>query len=169
MSSIIGFFDSNRLRAVRMEGLLTQNRKTNYWQLKHGSVSMPFPHTILLLDNCEIDMLVKCVASSHIPFHMTTKKVLYHHSVPPSSSGISPTLGLITIHMAGVNVHSVRIKGVIHKTVGGSWGLIDPELGKMPIGAAFKQLECRMVEIEIDNIYTSALPILQCNRTVLYP
>lgn len=160
MSSIVGFFDGTILRAASLEGLFIQNNQTKYWQMKHGSVTMPFPHTIHLFQNKYIIVTIHCIASQHVSTYLTPKP-LYHCP--------GEVQGKITIFMAGVNVHSVEFDGFLFQSNDGNWGLRDPRNNPMPLGMAFKNVECRLVEMGIESRYTSMPSILNCNKKVLYP
>lgn len=161
MSSIIGFFDGNTLRAVNIEGLLVKNNNTNYWQMKNGTTIMPFPNTIHLLKDRYVTFVIHCVASKHVSINYTQKNVLYN--CPGESKG------KIVIYKNGPNVHTVEFDGFLYETRESNWGLRDPKNISMPLGIAFKNAECRLVEIEIESIYKSMPSILNCNKRVLYP
>ena len=161
MSSIVGFFDGNNLRAASLEGLLVQNQQTKYWQMKHGTVTMPFPNTIHLLKDKYVIFTISCIASQHISQKYTKKNTLY--DCP------GDTKGRIVIYMSGVNVHTIEFDGMLYKNDDGNWGLLDPNKTPMPLGIAFKNAECRLVEMGIESRYTSMPSILNCKKRVLYP
>lgn len=160
MSSIVGFFDGNNLRAANLEGLLVLNKQTNYWQMKHGKNTMPFPHTLMFFKDKYTIFTIYCVASQHVTTYLTPKYV-YH--CPGESQG------KITMHMNGVNVHSVEFDGVLFQSDDGNWGLRDPQNNPMPVGIAFRNVNCRLITMGIESVYTSMPSILNCQRKVIYP
>jgi len=161
MSSIIGFFDGNNLRAANLEGLLVQNKQTNYWQMKHGKKTMPFPHTILSFKDRYTVFTIHCIASQHVSSQYLTPKPLYHCP--------GERRGKIVVYMSGVNVHSIQFDGFLFQNDDGNWGLRDPKDNPMPLGIAFKNANCRLIEMEIESVYTSMPSILNCQRKIIYP
>lgn len=160
MSSIIGFFDGNTLRAVSIDGLLVQNKKSKYWQMRHGKHSMPFPDVINYLLYDYIVASIQCVASQHVPTYMTSITNIY---------GGSSKNGYVKIRMSGSNVHSVHFDGILVKNDNGRIELIDIDDTPMPLGLAFKKIESRLVKMHIENYYPNMPSILDCRKATIYP
>ena len=98
---------------------------------------------------------------------MTTKRTL-HEYVPPAQF-VGDTRGKIYVYKSGPNTHSVDFDGFLFHPRQHSWGLKDPGMNPMPMGAAMNQAECRLVEIAVEQIYGSMPSILDCNRQIIYP
>lgn len=160
MSSIIGFFDGTTLRAASLSGLLIKNKQNNYWQLKHGVTEMPFPDTIEMFKNAYITVNIYCIASSHVPIHMTTTEVIHEYS--------GSSRGRLLVRKSGHNIYSVEFDGFLSCDKG-SWGLKDPGATPMPLGIALNNAECRLVEMAVEQTYGSMPSILDCHRQIIYP
>jgi hypothetical protein len=158
---IVIFFDNlGTPKAIEMNGILTQDATSKYWRLKDGATTMPFPHTMLLLNGLDIDVEIRCVAAKHIPQNWCDQITIYEDSN-----------GNAKIHLFKhkTNVHSIELSGHIAKTTTNSWEMWGNHgaTQRLPIGVAFRAVDSRMVDILIEN-NQNPTSILQCSRTVVY-
>ena len=160
--SVVGFLDNKTqaLKAAKLDGLLMKVPSKRlpdiiWWELRDGKMKLILGdifHAVVLNN---ISLIFQCQAAAHVAKSWCTKDTLYE-----SYDG-----SRVDIFYNGSNVHTVELQGILTEK-NRKCHLQDSDGNLMPIGAAFKKLNERLVTISLENLNMSSISIMNCTKVV---